>query len=141
MYETNIHLSGVSAPSFLENVNSHLVRLKAKDIESADGKTIKFRGGVLRAVLNTNMLVPISKGLISLDESNDIVKIKLWFTETIIFGVVATLLLVLGYFNSNMPLQLLVVGIILIWFFFVGLNVAISIFRFNGLVRKCGVKT
>lgn len=102
---------------------------------TADG--VSFRGGVLRPVLNTNLLVPITRGRIEVasEDSTLVVRYELKFTEIVILStlLVAWMAVLISRTHGALLAALAFVGL---WTFMVGGNRALARSRFQSLVKR-----
>ncbi|HEX8692841.1 MAG TPA: hypothetical protein VF746_10500 [Longimicrobium sp.] len=106
-----------------------------------EGATIHFRGGSFRWVTNWNLLVSISTGSFTVEETpaGPLVCYRLRFTGMVVGSTVAVLLLAVWLTTmagmSRPPVLIFVV----MWLWLVGGNLAITLLRFSRFMRRaCG---
>ncbi len=114
-----------------------LESVKARNIEIAEN-SLTFTGGIFRLVSNWNLLGPIDHGTIEIVASDQVitVRFRISFVQLIIVSTMLTTLMALviaSRFRGEPPLGFY----IFLWFWFVGGNMAISIPRFRGFVKRC----
>jgi hypothetical protein len=141
--KNSIVLPNVNTPdrvqSVLSTIEKELRSVRARKVQ-IDGKSIAFRGGILRLVSNWNLLVGITKGRISVHLEPNVVKVdyELWFTELLVaaiamscfFGVAGRIYL------RQAPGVAVCVGLLAFTFFF-GLNMLFAKLGFRAFLKEC----
>jgi hypothetical protein len=107
---------------------------------SRTGTLVHFRGGILRWVSNTNILVPITSGDVEVhpELSNLRVSYTIRFGELLTFAIVATVVftLVVSTKGGNAPAFFKVVAsTVPLWWIFGG-NVGLTVFRFGRMLKR-----
>lgn len=119
-----------------------LDRLSPRKLD-VSGDTVAFRGGVFRLGLmtNWNLLVPIGRGEIVVEPTDDGLSVRyvISFRELITVATIMILIMMAMIFESEgmEVFPFVPVALIFGWLFVVGGNIAIAIPRFNSFVRKC----
>jgi len=118
-----------------KNILSRLELQSPKEL-LCEGNTVKFRGGLLRPVLSTNLLGPIKCGTLKFDTDKTgmtTVNYQLNTSEITIFTTVATLIFfIIIFMRPNPDYQ----PLLIIWLWIVGGNYAITFFRFRTFLRE-----
>jgi hypothetical protein len=125
--------------NLLNSIVLSLKNVKAINIHN-DRNHITFSGGILRFVMNWNILVAVSSGKITVDKGNDklCLKYSLKFTEMFIIVTAA----VLGFLGpviwqaSNLTFSAKVGILAVAWSWLFGGNYFITIFRFPNFIKK-----
>jgi hypothetical protein len=125
--------------NLLSSIVSSLKNVKARNIQN-DRNRITFSGGILRLVMNWNILAAVSSGEITVEKDNDkiILNYHIKFTEM----SVITTAMVLGFMGPfliqapNLTLFLKIIILAFIWLWLFGGNYYIIIFRFPRFIRK-----
>ena len=128
----------LGSPMLIDEFVCQLEKLRAKDIQ-AERDCVSFKGGCFRFVTGMNLLVPICRGLITIKEKGDILRVtyKLSFYEMLLVAspmVVFLALFTYGHSHS-VPGAICFAGFA--FSFLAGGNILIAITRFQTWVRKC----
>jgi hypothetical protein len=126
--------------ALLRRLERNLAAHKPASIRRA-GATIHFRGGMGRWVWNWNLLVPISTGSFTVEETpaGPRVCYRLRFTELVVgvTGIVLFMSVVAGAIEGGFRAS--VTTFVVMWLCLVGGNLAITLWRFSSFVRRaCG---
>jgi hypothetical protein len=120
-------------------IESALVAQRPKSI-SRIGADLRFEAGVFRLVSSNNVLVPITKGQVSVQAASPGLRISytIYFTEVLVFSAVVSALFAIPMNASpgdaSILFRVAASCLPLIWLF--GGNVAITMFRFPRLLRR-----
>ena len=108
---------------------------------NTSGDTISFVGGVFRLVRNTNLLVAISRGTVSAKPTDNgaIIRYIISFRQIIVVGTAMILIASIWILSEGAPdnLPFLITGLAIGWLWLVGMNIFISILRFDRFIKKC----
>jgi hypothetical protein len=98
---------------------------------------ISFKAGFLRPVLNTNLLVPITRGRIKVahEDSMLVIRYELKFTELVVLGTLLVAWISFAISRTKGALTA-VAAFALMWAFLVGGNWALSRSRFRSLITR-----
>ena len=125
--------------NLINSVVSSLKKVKAKNIQN-DRNQITFSGGILRFVMNWNILVAVSSGIITVEKDNDKLTLNYHIKFTEMFVIVTFMVLCfMGPFilqAPNLSLFPKIVILVFAWFWLFGGNYCLTIFRFPSFIRK-----
>ena len=118
-----------------ERLVSALNRARASSVV-CDGNTVTFRGGMFRLVFNWNVLVPVSRGTITISSgSRDAVRFNLSCVEML---VVTTVMAICAGFviPSGQPALFRFGAPVLMWLWLFGMNYVIAAYRLPAFIRR-----
>lgn len=132
-------LKEVSIKELGDAIQEGLQNVKARDI-TRNQNNFSFSGGIFRFVSNWNILVSVSSGEISIEETAEAISIHyvLKFTEMLIIAS----LMVVGGFGAvlwqapNLSFVPKVMLLAVAWSWLFGMNYLITILRFPSFIRK-----
>jgi hypothetical protein len=139
VYQIRATASDASGQALLAIIATELERHRPRKIEQKEER-IEFRAGILRLVTNWNLLVPITSGTIEFRKNESCLVYSLSFMELIVFGVMATLFMIIIPLATGAPKEILVIVPILVWGWLVGMNFLLGISRFGSFIKKCIAK-
>ena len=140
VYKIRPTANDVSGRDLLAIIVTELKRHRPKKIEQR-GEKIEFSAGIFRLVMNWNLLVPITSGTIVFQENESCLEYSLSFMELIVFGIIATLFMIILPLAAGAPKGDLFIAPILVWGWLVGMNFLLGIFRFGSFIKKCIAKS
>ena len=129
-----------SGQNLLAIIATELKRHSPKKIEKKDER-IEFSAGIFRLAMNWNLLVPITSGTIVFRENESCLEYSLSFMELIIFGIIATVFVIIFPWTNGASKEILFIAPILVWGWVVGMNFLLGIFRFSSFIKKCIAKS
>lgn len=110
--------------------------VKAHRIEIV-GNSLTFTGGFFRIASGNNLLLPIDKGRIVIQTSDEtvVVRFRISFLQMMIVSslLILTMYLVAASRGTNIPLAFCIFW----WFWLAGGNIVIFIIRFRGFIKRC----
>lgn len=140
VYQVRPTANGASGKNLLAIIAAELIRHRPKKVEQKDDK-IEFSAGIFRLVMNWNLLVPITSGTIVFRENESCLEYSLSFMELIVFGIIATLFMIIFPLANGAPKEILFIAPILVWGWLVGMNFLFGILRFSSFIKKCIAKS
>ena len=111
---------------------------------NTSGDTVSFTGGIFRLVMRTNLLGPISRGSISIISTDDGAAVQYCISFRQLIAVVTIMipitLIWIWADEGTKSLPFAVIGLSIGWLWLVGMNICISISRFDNFIKKCAKK-
>ena len=139
MYQKSIKIQNsdkaIDDSILAKEIVKNLEKVRARNIEII-GNRITFTGGLFRFVTNWNILVPITRGEIRIDRTNQCVQYTLNFSQLIIIGTIMVIAAGIFAISNGAPASFLLFTLPFIWIWLVGMNLIIGIPRFNALIRS-----
>lgn len=140
-----INISDLDLPDevILAKIKRGLLKGKAKDIIQ-NSNIVSFRGGIFRFVRNTNILIPITYGEISLHQSSNakILNYSLNFSQLLATVTIMVFCFIVPFAFINFQNTehnngfFLVIAAPIMWLWLFGMNYVLTVFRFPSFIKK-----
>ena len=102
----------------------------------ATADRVSFTGGPFRLVSGWNVLVPFSRGELTIDEGAKLLQYKVSFRQLVLILVVCSVLALVFMVAWRLPLAMIPVALAVIWLWIGGMNVLIGRARFERFLRR-----
>jgi hypothetical protein len=119
-----------------KEIARNLRKVRARNVEIVDDMRITFTGSSRFDVSSWNILIPISHGEITIDQTSHTLHYSISFSELITQGTVWLVIMAIFLIYVGFPALLLVFGYPIAWLWLVGMNILISIPRFDSFINQ-----